>query len=56
MCKASLEGFLPHFRLKLYANIQDQLLVNVNRSLWEVMRTCSDEEVMLHVVSYVMKK
>ncbi|XP_010135694.1 PREDICTED: protein CASC5, partial [Buceros rhinoceros silvestris] len=30
--------------LKPYANIQDQLLVNVNRSLWEVMRTCSDEE------------
>ncbi|XP_068253782.1 kinetochore scaffold 1 [Nyctibius grandis] len=30
--------------LKLCANIQDQLLVNVNRSLWEVMRTCSDEE------------
>ncbi|KFQ62131.1 Protein CASC5, partial [Pelecanus crispus] len=30
--------------LKLYANVQDQLLVNVNRSLWEVMRTCSDEE------------
>ncbi|XP_064309201.1 kinetochore scaffold 1 [Phalacrocorax carbo] len=30
--------------LKLYANIQDQLLVNVNKSLWEVMRTCSDEE------------
>ncbi|KAM9278133.1 outer kinetochore KNL1 complex subunit KNL1 [Morus bassanus] len=30
--------------LKLYANVQDQPLVNVNRSLWEVMRTCSDEE------------
>ncbi|KFQ18495.1 Protein CASC5, partial [Merops nubicus] len=30
--------------LKVYVNIQDQLLVNVNRSLWEVMRTCSDEE------------
>ncbi|XP_009332192.1 PREDICTED: protein CASC5 [Pygoscelis adeliae] len=30
--------------LKLYANVQDQLLVNVNKSLWEVMRTCSDEE------------
>ncbi|XP_064516013.1 kinetochore scaffold 1 [Pseudopipra pipra] len=30
--------------LKTYANVQDQLLVNVNRSLWEVMRTCSDEE------------
>ncbi|XP_051477157.1 kinetochore scaffold 1 [Apus apus] len=30
--------------LKPYANVQDQLLVNVNRSFWEVMRTCSDEE------------
>ncbi|XP_054681889.1 kinetochore scaffold 1 [Grus americana] len=30
--------------LKHYANVQDQLLVNVNKSLWEVMRTCSDEE------------
>ncbi|KFR06502.1 Protein CASC5, partial [Opisthocomus hoazin] len=30
--------------LKPYVNVQDQLLVNVNRSLWEVMRTCSDEE------------
>ncbi|KAM6309017.1 outer kinetochore KNL1 complex subunit KNL1 [Aegotheles albertisi] len=30
--------------LKVYANVQDQLLVNVNKSLWEVMRTCSDEE------------
>ncbi|KFO73186.1 Protein CASC5, partial [Cuculus canorus] len=30
--------------LKEYTTIQDQLLVNVNRSLWEVMRTCSDEE------------
>ncbi|KAJ7420117.1 kinetochore scaffold 1 [Willisornis vidua] len=30
--------------LKPCANIQDQLLVNVNRGLWEVMRTCSDEE------------
>ncbi|XP_019328774.1 PREDICTED: protein CASC5 [Aptenodytes forsteri] len=30
--------------LKPYANVQDQLLVNVNKSLWEVMRTCSDEE------------
>ncbi|XP_009890744.1 PREDICTED: protein CASC5 [Charadrius vociferus] len=30
--------------LKLYADVQDQLLVNVNKSLWEVMRTCSDEE------------
>ncbi|XP_009070879.1 PREDICTED: protein CASC5, partial [Acanthisitta chloris] len=30
--------------LKPYAKVQDQLLVNVNRSLWEVMRTCSDEE------------
>nr|XP_010309595.1 PREDICTED: protein CASC5 [Balearica regulorum gibbericeps] len=30
--------------LKQYANVQDQLLVNVNKSLWEVMRTCSDEE------------
>ncbi|XP_010213915.1 PREDICTED: protein CASC5 [Tinamus guttatus] len=30
--------------LKPYASVQNQLLVNVNRSLWEVMRTCSDEE------------
>ncbi|XP_009999765.1 PREDICTED: protein CASC5 [Chaetura pelagica] len=30
--------------LKPYADMQDQLLVNVNRSFWEVMRTCSDEE------------
>ncbi|KFP87700.1 Protein CASC5, partial [Apaloderma vittatum] len=30
--------------LKPCANVQDQLLVNVNKSLWEVMRTCSDEE------------
>ncbi|XP_074774548.1 outer kinetochore KNL1 complex subunit KNL1 [Athene noctua] len=30
--------------LKPYANVQDQPLVNVNKSLWEVMRTCSDEE------------
>nr|XP_013800839.1 PREDICTED: protein CASC5 [Apteryx mantelli mantelli] len=30
--------------LKPYASVQDQLLVNVNKSLWEVMRTCSDEE------------
>ncbi|XP_009572510.1 PREDICTED: protein CASC5 [Fulmarus glacialis] len=30
--------------LKPYADLQDQLLVNVNKSLWEVMRTCSDEE------------
>ncbi|XP_033917345.1 kinetochore scaffold 1 [Melopsittacus undulatus] len=30
--------------LKPCANIRDQLLVNVNKSLWEVMRTCSDEE------------
>ncbi|KFZ67594.1 Protein CASC5, partial [Podiceps cristatus] len=30
--------------LKQYINIQDQLLVNVNKSLWEVMRTCSDAE------------
>ncbi|KFV07875.1 Protein CASC5, partial [Pterocles gutturalis] len=30
--------------LKVYVDMQDQLLVNVNRSLWEVMRTCSDEE------------
>ncbi|KAM9372936.1 outer kinetochore KNL1 complex subunit KNL1 [Phaethornis superciliosus] len=30
--------------LKPYATVQDQLLVNVNRSFWEVMRTCSDEE------------
>ncbi|XP_069713296.1 kinetochore scaffold 1 [Phaenicophaeus curvirostris] len=30
--------------LKEYTTIHDQLLVNVNRGLWEVMRTCSDEE------------
>ncbi|KFQ39426.1 Protein CASC5, partial [Mesitornis unicolor] len=30
--------------LKQYADVQDQLLVNVNKNLWEVMRTCSDEE------------
>ncbi|XP_054825898.1 kinetochore scaffold 1 [Eublepharis macularius] len=30
--------------LKLCADNQDKLLVNVNKSLWEVMRTCSDEE------------
>ncbi|KFP19470.1 Protein CASC5, partial [Egretta garzetta] len=30
--------------LKQYVSMQDQLLVNVNKSLWEVMRTCSDEE------------
>ncbi|XP_019374553.1 PREDICTED: protein CASC5 isoform X2 [Gavialis gangeticus] len=30
--------------LKLRASDQDKLLVDVNRSLWEVMRTCSDEE------------
>ncbi|KAM6069184.1 LOW QUALITY PROTEIN: outer kinetochore KNL1 complex subunit KNL1 [Theristicus caerulescens] len=30
--------------LKVYADVQNQLLVNVNKSLWEVMRTCSDEE------------
>ncbi|XP_065492650.1 kinetochore scaffold 1 [Caloenas nicobarica] len=30
--------------LKPYVDVQDQLLVNVNKSLWEVMRTCSDEE------------
>ncbi|KFP39467.1 Protein CASC5, partial [Chlamydotis macqueenii] len=30
--------------LKLYATVQDQLLVNMNKSFWEVMRTCSDEE------------
>lgn len=34
------------FRLKLRASDQDKLLVDVNRNLWEVMRTCSDEEVM----------
>lgn len=43
-----LSTFFPHFRLKLYADVQDQLLVNVNKSLWEVMRTYSDEEVTLH--------
>ncbi|XP_048803244.1 kinetochore scaffold 1 isoform X3 [Lagopus muta] len=30
--------------LKQYVSVQDQPLVNVNKSLWEVMRTCSDEE------------
>ncbi|KYO28354.1 protein CASC5 isoform B [Alligator mississippiensis] len=30
--------------LKLRASDQDKLLVDVNRNLWEVMRTCSDEE------------
>ncbi|XP_038597086.1 kinetochore scaffold 1 [Tachyglossus aculeatus] len=30
--------------LKLCAKGQDKLLVDVNRSLWEVMRGCSDEE------------
>ncbi|KFV65756.1 Protein CASC5, partial [Dryobates pubescens] len=30
--------------LKLHVSVQDQLLVNFNRTLWEVMRTCSDEE------------
>ncbi|XP_077782964.1 outer kinetochore KNL1 complex subunit KNL1 isoform X1 [Podarcis muralis] len=30
--------------LKLYAEYQHKLLVNVNKSLWGVMRTCSDEE------------
>nr|XP_060616404.1 kinetochore scaffold 1 isoform X1 [Anolis sagrei ordinatus]XP_060616413.1 kinetochore scaffold 1 isoform X1 [Anolis sagrei ordinatus] len=30
--------------LKVNANDQDKLLVNVHKSLWEVMRTCSDEE------------
>ncbi|XP_062974532.1 kinetochore scaffold 1 [Elgaria multicarinata webbii] len=30
--------------LKLHAVDQDKLLVNVHKSLWEVMRTCSDEE------------
>ncbi|XP_061467413.1 kinetochore scaffold 1 [Rhineura floridana] len=30
--------------LKLPAGDQDKLMVNVNKSLWEVMRTCSDEE------------
>lgn len=53
MCSLQLQQdilsiFFPHFRLKLYANVQDQLLVNVNKSLWEVMRTCSDEEVTLY--------
>lgn len=41
--------FFPlYFRLKQYVSVQDQPLVNVNKSLWEVMRTCSDEEVILH--------
>ncbi|XP_074854951.1 outer kinetochore KNL1 complex subunit KNL1 [Carettochelys insculpta] len=30
--------------LKLCAGVQDKLLVDVNKSLWEVMRTCSDNE------------
>ncbi|XP_036592580.1 kinetochore scaffold 1 [Trichosurus vulpecula] len=30
--------------LKLHALKQDKLLVDVNRSLWEVMKGCSDEE------------
>ncbi|XP_074921569.1 outer kinetochore KNL1 complex subunit KNL1 [Chelonoidis abingdonii] len=30
--------------LKLYAGVQDKLLVDVNKSLWEVMRTFSDKE------------
>ncbi|XP_003224824.3 kinetochore scaffold 1 isoform X1 [Anolis carolinensis] len=30
--------------LKVNANNQDKLLVNVHKSLWEVMRTCSDKE------------
>ncbi|KFQ01417.1 Protein CASC5, partial [Leptosomus discolor] len=30
--------------LKPYVNVLDQLLVNVNKTLWEVMRTCSDDE------------
>nr|XP_020651427.1 kinetochore scaffold 1 [Pogona vitticeps]XP_020651428.1 kinetochore scaffold 1 [Pogona vitticeps] len=30
--------------LKSHAVDQDKLLVNVHKSLWEVMRTCSDEE------------
>lgn len=38
----------PYFRLKPHVTVLDQPLVNVIRSLWEVMRTCTDEEVMLH--------
>ncbi|XP_042316107.1 kinetochore scaffold 1 [Sceloporus undulatus] len=30
--------------LKVHAGDQDKLLVNVHKRLWEVMRTCSDEE------------
>nr|XP_006128729.1 kinetochore scaffold 1 isoform X2 [Pelodiscus sinensis]XP_006128730.1 kinetochore scaffold 1 isoform X2 [Pelodiscus sinensis] len=30
--------------LKLCAGVQDKLLVDVNKNLWEVMRTCSDKE------------
>ncbi|KAF7252110.1 Kinetochore scaffold 1, partial [Varanus komodoensis] len=30
--------------LKLHAVDQDKLLANMHKSLWEVMRTCSDEE------------
>ncbi|XP_067414085.1 kinetochore scaffold 1 isoform X2 [Emydura macquarii macquarii] len=30
--------------LKLCVGVQDKLLVDVNKSLWEVMRTCSDKE------------
>lgn len=40
--------FLPYFRLKPHVSVLDQPLVNVIRSLWEVMRTCTDEEVMLY--------
>lgn len=40
--------FSPYFRLKPHVSVLDQPLVNVTRSLWEVMRTCTDEEVMLH--------
>lgn len=40
--------FPPYFRLKPHVTVLDQPLVNVIRSLWEVMRTCTDEEVMLH--------
>lgn len=40
--------FSLYFRLKPHMTVLDQPLVNVIRSLWEVMRTCTDEEVMLH--------
>lgn len=34
-----------YFRIKSHAIDQDKPLVNVHKSLWEVIRTCSHEEV-----------